>query len=67
MTITLNGQSRAFDADHLTVDGLLVEVGLAGKPVVVEVDREAVFPADYDSTGVHDGASIEIVTIAAGG
>ena len=56
MTITLNGQSRAFDADHLTVDGLLVEV-----------DREAVFPADYDSTGVHDGASIEIVTIAAGG
>ena len=67
MTITLNGQSRAFTADHLTVDGLLAEVGLAGKPVVVEVDREAVFPADYGIAGIRDGASIEIVTIAAGG
>jgi len=67
MTITLNGQSRDFDTDHITVDGLLAEVGLAGKPVVVEVDREAVFPADYGSTGIRDGASIEIVTIAAGG
>jgi sulfur carrier protein len=67
MTITLNGQSRAFTTDQLTVDGLLAEVGLAGKPVVVEVDREAVFPAEYASTGIRDGASIEIVTIAAGG
>jgi sulfur carrier protein len=67
MTITLNGQSRGFDTDHITVHGLLAEVGLAGKPVVVEVDREAVFPADYGSTGIRDGASIEIVTIAAGG
>ena len=67
MTIILNGQSRAFTTDHLTVDGLLTEVGLAGKPVVVEVDREAVFPADYGTTGIRDGASVEIVTIAAGG
>jgi thiamine biosynthesis protein ThiS len=67
MTITLNGQSRTFTTDQLTVDGLLAEVGLAGKPVVVEVDCEAVFPAEYASTGIRDGASIEIVTIAAGG
>ena len=67
MTITLNGQSRAFAADHITVDGLLAEVGLAGKPVVVEVDREAVFPADYGKTAIRDGSSVEIVTIAAGG
>jgi sulfur carrier protein len=67
MTITLNGQSRTLASDHVTVDGLLAEVGLAGKPVVVEVDREAVFPADYGTTCIHEGASIEIVTIAAGG
>ncbi len=67
MTITLNGQSRAFAADHITVDGLLAEVGLAGKPVVVEVDQEAVFPADYGGTDIRDGSSVEIVAIAAGG
>lgn len=67
MTITLNGQSRAFAPEHFTVESLLTEVGLAGKPVVVEVDREAVFPANYGSTRIRDGASVEIVTIAAGG
>ncbi|MCW1915460.1 sulfur carrier protein ThiS [Luteolibacter sp. GHJ8] len=67
MTITLNGQPRGFDAATLTVEGLLAEVGLAGRPVVVEVDLEAVFPADYAGTALRDGSSVEIVTIAAGG
>lgn len=67
MTITLNGQPRGFDAATITVEGLLAEVGLAGRPVVVEVDLQAVFPADYGKTPVNDGSSIEIVTIAAGG
>jgi thiamine biosynthesis protein ThiS len=67
MTITLNGQSRGFDAEGFNVESLLAEVGLAGKPVVVEVDREAVLPADYGKTSIRDGSSVEIVTIAAGG
>jgi sulfur carrier protein len=67
MTLTLNGSPRTFEADTFTVATLLDALGLAGKPVVVELDREPVFPADYATTEVGDGASLEIVTIAAGG
>jgi thiamine biosynthesis protein ThiS len=67
MTLTLNGSSRSFDAESFTVATLLEALGLGDKPVVVELDREPVFPADYASTAVRDGASVEIVTISAGG
>lgn len=67
MTLTLNGSPRTFEAEIHTVATLLEALGLGGKPVVVELDREPVFPADYAATAVRDGASVEIVTIAAGG
>lgn len=67
MTLTLNGSPRTFEAGTFTVTTLLDALGLGGKPVVVELDREPVFPADYAATAVRDGASVEIVTIAAGG
>ena len=40
---------------------------LNGSPRTFEGDREPVFPADYATTDVPDGANLEIVTIAAGG
>lgn len=67
MNLTINGESRTIADGPLTLAGLLEHLGLAGKPVVVELDREAVLPGDHDSTEVRDGAELEIVTIAAGG
>lgn len=67
MTLILNGSPRTFEAETFTVATLLESLGFGGKPVVVELDREPVFPADYATTGIRDGANIEIVTIAAGG
>lgn len=67
MILTLNGSPRTFEASSFTVASLLDSLGFGGKPVVVELDREPVFPADYTTTDVRDGANIEIVTIAAGG
>jgi len=67
MTFVINGSSRSFDAAAFTVSSLLDALDLGGKPVVVELDREPVFPADYETTSVREGANIEIVTIAAGG
>lgn len=67
MTLTINGTTRSFEATELKIDDLLSELGLAGKPVVVELNREAVLPADYPSTEVAEGSKLEIVTIAAGG
>jgi sulfur carrier protein len=67
MTLVINGSTRSFEAAVFTVASLLATLDLGGKPVVVELDREPVFPADYSTTTVRDGANVEIVIIAAGG
>lgn len=67
MTLKINGNSKEIEAEELDVASLLNELGLAGKPVVVELNQEPVFPAEYETTSVNDGSSVEIVMIAAGG
>ncbi|BCX49185.1 thiamine biosynthesis protein thiS [Haloferula helveola] len=67
MTVTLNGGSRAFEPDSISLEALLGELDLGGKPVVVELNREPVLPSDYATTTIRDGDSLEIVRIAAGG
>lgn len=66
MNITLNGTPHPL-AEGTTVAGLLESLGLAAKPVVVELDGEAIFPRDHHQTLIPDGARVEIVTLAAGG
>ena len=66
MQITLNGQVHPLP-ELTTVAGLLMSLGFANKPVVVELNREAIFPRDFNITPVNDGDQIEIVTLAAGG
>ncbi len=66
MTITLNGQPRELDGTQ-TVAGLLAVLDLAGKPVVVERNQQALLPRELDTAPVTDGDVIEIVQITAGG
>lgn len=66
MQIILNGHPHSVPSP-LTVAELLESLSLKGKPVVVELDEQAVFPRDYDQSTVGDGARVEIVTLAAGG
>jgi sulfur carrier protein len=66
MNITLNGANHQTEAGA-TVTRLLESLDLTGKPVVVELDEQAVFPRDYDHTPLAEGARVEIVTLAAGG
>lgn len=66
MQLVINGEAREFEA-ALSVAELLAALGLAGKPVVVEVDQQAVFPRDHASLQLQHGAQVEIVTLAAGG
>jgi sulfur carrier protein len=65
-TITLNGSPHPV-TDGATVASLLESLGLAGKPVVVELDGQAIFPRDHPQTPVRGGSRVEIVTLAAGG
>jgi sulfur carrier protein len=66
MTITLNGKSHELTAP-CSVAGLLESLGLAGRPVVVELDEAALLPREYPERQVVAGARLEIITIAAGG
>jgi thiamine biosynthesis protein ThiS len=64
--ITLNGSNHPLESP-ISLTGLLEQLNLAGKPVVIELDEQAVFPRDYPTTLVHPGSRVEIITLAAGG
>ncbi len=66
MKIHLNGQAHEIGGP-ITVTEMLESLDLSGKPVVVELNENAVFPRDYPQTLVGDGARVEIVALAAGG
>lgn len=66
MNIRLNGNPHEIDST-MTLTELLESIGFGGKPCVVELDEQAVFPRDYPSVTVGDGARVEVVTLAAGG
>jgi sulfur carrier protein len=66
LTIHLNGTRHELDSP-ITVSELLHQLGFGAKPVLVELDENAIFPRDYDHTLVNDGAKVELVTLAAGG
>ena len=66
MEIQLNGHPHSLEAE-MTLGDLLESIGFCGKPVVVELNEQAVFPRDYPSILIQGGARVEIVTLAAGG
>ena len=66
MTIKLNGQEHQLE-NSINVTAFLESIGLGNKPVVVELNKEALFPREYSEKMLTDGDQLEIITIAAGG
>lgn len=66
MNISINGNSQSFDS-QMSLTQLLNSLGLTGKPVVIELNKQAIFPRQYEETQLNDGDQVEIITIAAGG
>jgi len=66
MKLVINGAEQAFEGIQ-TITQLLEKLGFAGKPVVVELNKQALFPREFESIQLSDGDLIEIITIAAGG
>jgi sulfur carrier protein len=64
--IQLNGALRRFESP-LTVTGLLVCEGLAGKRVAVEKNGEIVPKSLHSTTPVEAGDQLEIVVAVGGG
>lgn len=66
MNIKLNGKPHEIPQSS-TVSDLLESLSLAGKPVVVEHNKAALFARDYAKTVISQDDVLEIITIAAGG
>jgi len=66
LTITLNGEPRAWDAPR-TVEALLAELGIDTRTVAVERNRVVVKRATYSDTVIEAGDEIEIVSFVGGG
>ena len=66
MNLTVNGESRAFEAVG-DVAGLVAALGLDGRKVAVERNLEIVPRSAYARTALSDGDRIEIVHFIGGG
>jgi sulfur carrier protein len=66
MKIKLNGKDHSLNK-ATNVETLLASIGLAGKPVIVELNKKALFPREYADSDLQDNDQLEIITIAAGG
>ena len=64
--VVVNGQPRTVN-QGTSVAGLLGELGLAGRPVAVECNREVVPRALHASTLLAAGDRLEVVTFVGGG
>ncbi len=66
MQLTINGESRTLDQVD-TVDGMLRQLGLDPRGVVVELNRAIIRRADVAASRVQDGDTVEIVHFVGGG
>ena len=64
--IVVNGESHEIP-EGTTVSDLVVRLGLGGKPVAVERNREVVPRARHPETTLADGDRVELVTFVGGG
>lgn len=66
ITVMVNGDARAVPAGT-TVGELLVVLGLGGRRVAVERNKEVVPRAAHGATALADGDRLELVTFVGGG
>jgi sulfur carrier protein len=64
--VVINGQPRTVN-QGTTIAGLIGDLGLSGKPVAVERNREVVPRAQHASTELAAGDRLEVVTFVGGG
>jgi thiamine biosynthesis protein ThiS len=64
--IVLNDERRTFAAGA-TVADLVGTLGLGPRRIAVEVNRAVVPRAEYGSTVLHDGDTVEVIHFVGGG
>ena len=65
MNLRINDENRESGAKDIT--GLLEELGIHPKSVLVEHNGTALRREEWESTSIHDGDRLEIIRVVAGG
>lgn len=63
--VKVNGES--LQADGLSISALLEQLGYGQQRVAVELNEQIVPRAEYDSTSISDGDTVEVVRFVGGG
>jgi sulfur carrier protein len=66
ITLTVNGKPQAFD-NVSNIIQLLEALSIQRDQVAVMVNGDVIRRADHETTILHDGDSVEIITIVGGG
>jgi sulfur carrier protein len=66
ITITVNGLDQSVEAG-ISVSALLVQLGLEGKRVAVELNRAIVPRSQHETTQLRENDAVEIVQAIGGG
>lgn len=67
MQLTINGQTKQTSDDRRSVGDLVESLGLAGRAVAVEVNRQLIPKRQHTQTVLQDGDVVEVVTLVGGG
>lgn len=67
MKITLNGSTHTVDAEAPTITELVASLPIGGQPVLVELNGEAVLVREFDDRRIHEGDTVEVIRMVAGG
>jgi sulfur carrier protein len=66
ITLTVNGKPQAFD-NVSNIIQLLEALSIQRDQVAVMVNGDVIRRSDHEATILHDGDSVEIITIVGGG
>lgn len=66
MKLVINGEEKSFESIS-NVLGLVEALGIKADRVAVELNREIVPRANWESAGIKDGDKLEIVHFVGGG
>ncbi len=66
MKVVVNGEDRNAQ-EGLTLEELVRELSLEGRPIAVELNRRVVPKDRYSSTRLAEGDALEIVSLVGGG
>ena len=66
MTITVNGDAVQVP-DQATVHTLVAQLRLTSVPCAVEVNQKLIPKSKHDTVELHEGDTIEVVTLVGGG